>query len=28
VGTRRRQDHVAFPGTCVRRDHQGHGDAR
>ena len=28
VDTPRRQDHVVIPGTCVRRDHQGHGDAR
>src|ERR1700722_10575111 len=24
----RSQDHVIFPGTCVRRNHQGQGDAR
>jgi hypothetical protein len=28
VDTPRRQDHVVISGTCVRRDHQGHGDAR
>ena len=28
VGLPRSQDHVVFPGTCVRRDHQGQGDAR
>jgi Malic enzyme, N-terminal domain len=28
VGPPCSHDHVIFPGTCVRRDHQGQGDAR
>ena len=28
MGTPRRQDHVGLPGMCVRRDCQGHGNAR